>query len=93
MIFLERKVLLEVLYAKLKHKERVLVNKRVVELQSYASRVAVITDDGGVFDADIVVGTDGVHSKVRKEMRRIASKVDLTYFHGDEESSEYESRS
>ncbi|RFU79752.1 fad binding domain-containing [Trichoderma arundinaceum] len=85
-IFIDRQMLLQVLYNKLEHKERVLVNKRVVRIEMSEFSTTVVTRDGETFDADLVVGADGVHSTVRKEMRRIASEVSPGYFSGDEES-------
>lgn len=32
----------------------------------------VITDDGAVYDGHLIVGADGVHSRIRSEMWRLA---------------------
>ena len=60
------------MYNQLKHKERILVNKRVVEVVHGTDTVSVKCADGTLHEGDIVVGADGIHSKVRKEMQRIA---------------------
>ncbi|KPM36548.1 hypothetical protein AK830_g10022 [Neonectria ditissima] len=72
MIFIDRMMLLQVLYANLKQKERVLTSKRVVSVDFTVSGVRVTTKDNSVFEGDLVVGADGIHSTVRKEMWRNA---------------------
>ncbi|KAJ3487381.1 hypothetical protein NLG97_g6424 [Lecanicillium saksenae] len=70
-----RQDLLNVLLENLKDKSKILVNKRVHEIVETDSGVEVLTKDGEVYFGDIVIGADGVHSIVRKEMRRMAAKV------------------
>ncbi|KAK8121220.1 FAD-binding domain-containing protein [Apiospora kogelbergensis] len=48
--------------------QRLLVNKRVTRIDSLPEGVLVNTDDGSAYEAQIVVGCDGVHSTVRKEI-------------------------
>ncbi|KAF6831150.1 FAD binding domain-containing protein [Colletotrichum musicola] len=71
-IFIDRQSLLQVLFDKLKHKERVLTKKRVTSVEMDDHQVTVRTQDGSMYAGDIVVGADGVHSKVREEMWRNA---------------------
>ncbi|KAH8646226.1 hypothetical protein BX600DRAFT_157932 [Xylariales sp. PMI_506] len=84
--FIDRQTLLQVLYAKLKDKSKIHTNARVANVEITDSGVEVTTTSGAKFKGDIVVGADGVHSAVRKEMRRIANKISPEYFVGDEES-------
>lgn len=72
-LWLDRQMLLKILYDNLKHKDRVLTNKRVVHVEMSSTGVLVTTEDGSSYSGDILVGGDGVHSKVRQEMWRIAS--------------------
>lgn len=72
-LWLDRQMLLKILYDNLKHKDRVLTNKRVVHVEMSPTGVLVTTEDGSSYSGDILVGGDGVHSKVRQEMWRIAS--------------------
>ena len=81
-------MVIQVLYNSLEHKERVHVNKRVARVDVFDTHATVITQDGEAFTGDFVVGADGVHSTVRKEMRRIANDLAPQYFLGDEESSQ-----
>lgn len=63
------------LYDNLRDKSKILVNKRVHEIVETDFGVEVLTINGEVYSGDIVIGADGVHSIVRKEMRRMAAKV------------------
>lgn len=72
-LWLDRQMLLKILYDNLKHQDRVLTNKRVVHVDMSPTGVLVTTEDGSTYSGDILVGGDGVHSKVRQEMWRIAS--------------------
>ncbi|KAJ0327474.1 hypothetical protein COL5a_005853 [Colletotrichum fioriniae] len=83
MIFIDRQMLIQVLYENLKHKDRVLTSQRVVSVDFTNSGAYVTTKDNKVFSGDMVVGADGIHSTVRKEMWRQAP---TGYFPLDEES-------
>ena len=36
---------------------------------------SVVTEDGSVFQGDLIVGADGVHSRIRSEMWRLADEL------------------
>ncbi|VUC26567.1 unnamed protein product [Clonostachys rosea] len=72
MIFIDRQMLLQVLYDNLKDKTKVLTSQRVVSVDLTESGVTATTEDGKIYEADLVVGADGIHSTVRKEMWRNA---------------------
>lgn len=82
-------MLLQVLYDNLKNKNRVLPKKKVTKVELVGEGVLVHTQDGAIFQGDIVVGADGIHSTVRKEMWRIGHENSPGYFPQNEESSEY----
>lgn len=63
-------MLLQVLYDNLNFKDRVLTRKRVIRVDTVEGCVHVQAEDGSRYTGDIVVGADGVHSAVRKEMWR-----------------------
>ncbi|KAL6918696.1 hypothetical protein FSST1_002722 [Fusarium sambucinum] len=85
-IFIDRQMLLQVLYSNIKHKDRILPNKRVTRVEFIANGARVHTKDGSTFDGDIVVGADGIHSKVRDEMWRLGKEQSPGYFPVDETS-------
>jgi 2-polyprenyl-6-methoxyphenol hydroxylase-like FAD-dependent oxidoreductase len=73
--FLERRILLDILYTALPDASRVLVGKSVASVdQEHDGKngMTVRTHDGSSYHGDLVVGADGVHSRVRQEMWRLA---------------------
>lgn len=52
-----------------------MLNKHVTTVAQRASGVQVTLRDGSSYVGDILVGADGVHSTVRKEMWRIAEST------------------
>lgn len=75
-IFVDRQMILNALWRNLKHQDKVLVGKKVTKVELEPSRVRVETSDGGSYYGDILVGADGVHSKVRNEMWRLADALE-----------------
>lgn len=73
--FFNRYDLLCVLHKHIREKERLLVNQKVVRIDNYEDKVVVQTAAGHVFEAQVIVGADGVRSGVRKEMWRNAEAV------------------
>ncbi|KAH9228284.1 hypothetical protein K456DRAFT_1926221 [Colletotrichum gloeosporioides 23] len=86
-IFIDRQMLLQVLYDNLKQKNKVNPSKRVNKIDLSEKGVTVYTTDGSIYEGDIVVGADGIHSTVRSEMWRIGIKETPGYFPHDEQSS------
>ncbi|KAL3477319.1 hypothetical protein BJX99DRAFT_269911 [Aspergillus californicus] len=72
--FLERRKLLQILFHSLPDASRVLVGQTVVSVEqdTAGNSIAVRTKDGSLHRGDLVVGADGVHSRVRAEMWRLA---------------------
>ncbi|KAL2851041.1 monooxygenase [Aspergillus pseudoustus] len=71
LVFVSRQQLLESLYRNLPDKTRVHINQAVVEIQQTEEGVFVVTQDGTTYSGSLVVGADGVHSRVRSEMWRL----------------------
>ncbi|KAF4960847.1 hypothetical protein FGADI_680 [Fusarium gaditjirri] len=80
-IFIDRQMLLQILYDKLKSKASVYPGQKVVSVLELNDGIQVTTDKGKLFKGDILVGADGIYSTVRTEMWRIASPG---YFPADE---------
>ncbi|KAK8093212.1 uncharacterized protein PG998_014613 [Apiospora kogelbergensis] len=76
LIWSSRHRILRVLHEEVAEQQRLLVNKRVTRIKSLPEGVLVNTDDGSVYEGQIVVGCDGVHSTVRKETWRNADLLD-----------------
>lgn len=88
-IFIDRQTVLEVLFDSLKHKERVFTNKRVECVEHGENNVTVRTKDGSKYTGDIIIGADGIHSNVRKEMWRIAHSAKSDVFQANPLTSTY----
>lgn len=70
---------LQHLYDSIDQKNKVLTGKRVAGVvKSDDISVTVKTEDGSVYEGDILVGADGIHSRVRREMSRLDSIHDYT---------------
>lgn len=66
---MDRQHVLEKLYYKLEdRRDRVLVNKKTVNVENLPDDVRVHCADGSVYEGDLVVGADGVRSTVRQAM-------------------------
>ena len=63
---------MQALYDQLQHKEKIHVNKGVDFIMDKQNSVLVKCVDGTTYRGDIVIGADGIHSRVRQEMQRLA---------------------
>jgi 2-polyprenyl-6-methoxyphenol hydroxylase-like FAD-dependent oxidoreductase len=71
----KRQKLLELLYKRLPQCEpRVLTEKKVVSIEANSGGVKVHCDDSSIIEGSVVVGCDGVHSRVRGIMRDLRLK-------------------
>ncbi|GME31293.1 putative FAD binding domain protein [Neofusicoccum parvum] len=86
-IFIDRQMVLQALYDHLKSKDKVLTNKRVVKVSHQDSGVSVTTKDRTVYQGDILVGADGIHSAVRAEMWKIAEQIKPGYILASEHTA------
>ncbi|KAJ5309707.1 uncharacterized protein N7443_002168 [Penicillium atrosanguineum] len=73
--FLERQKMLEILFDNLPDKSKILCGKKITQIEDFEDAVTVHTDDGNMYKGDLVVGADGVHSRVRAEMWRLAEET------------------
>ena len=87
--FFDRQKLLEIMHTQYPDQSKILTNQRVAAIRPVGSRVNVITETGVTYTGDMVVGADGVHSKVRSEMWRIADTVRPGLVTEREKSSRY----
>ncbi|KAF2138917.1 uncharacterized protein K452DRAFT_320584 [Aplosporella prunicola CBS 121167] len=87
LIFCDRRMVIQALYDNLKDKSKIKVGKRVAEVLQVEGEVKVRTGDDETVVGDILVGADGIHSNVRKEMWRIANSMEPGYIPTSEESA------
>ncbi|KAF4126264.1 2-polyprenyl-6-methoxyphenol hydroxylase [Geosmithia morbida] len=73
-VFIDRQMLLQILYGNIKHKDRILTDKRVSHVDLMQNGVRARTEDGSIYEGDIIVGADGIHSVIRDEMWRLGKE-------------------
>lgn len=71
-MFLERQSVLRILHNKLQSKSQIELQKKISSVDHTESGVIVTCQDGTSISGDVLVGCDGVHSMVRREMWRLA---------------------
>ena len=85
---MERRIFLEVLYNGLPDKSRILMNKTVKSVQEDEDGVEVFCNDGTSERGDIVIGCDGVHSKIRETTWENAARLIPGLITANEKKSE-----
>lgn len=76
LVFLDRRMVIAVLYSHIKDKSMVVTQKQVVSVDQIKGGVKVRTGDGSTYVGDILVGADGIYSTVRQCMWEIAERAD-----------------
>jgi len=74
-ILLERQRLLSIIHENLADKSKIVLDKKVAKVEHRSDGVVVECKDGSRFEGDVLVGADGVFSKVRQEMWRLAEEA------------------
>ncbi|KAF2015193.1 FAD/NAD(P)-binding domain-containing protein [Aaosphaeria arxii CBS 175.79] len=83
--FVDRQMLIQALYDNLKDKTKIHTSKGVAKVdQQDSDGVHVTTLDRDKYSGDILVGADGIHSTVRREMWRIADQEQPDHFNQQE---------
>ncbi|KAK4445725.1 hypothetical protein QBC34DRAFT_441370 [Podospora aff. communis PSN243] len=72
--FGDRRALLQIMYDGLKDKSKVLLNKKLIEVDNSDDGVTVTCEDGTLYTGDILLGADGVYSKTREAVWDLAAK-------------------
>ncbi|KAJ5096823.1 hypothetical protein N7456_007544 [Penicillium angulare] len=69
---LDRRQVIEVLFENLESKSKIHTSCKVSKIEISMTGVFVELENGDIFDGDIVIGADGIHSRVLQEMQRHA---------------------
>lgn len=85
-------MLLQVLYDNIKDKSKVITRARVTKIRTTNDGAAAMTINNDVYEGDIVIGADGIHSTVRSEMWKLAQKLRPNWFDPSEEEGRCASR-
>ncbi|KAI5274669.1 FAD/NAD(P)-binding domain-containing protein [Aureobasidium subglaciale] len=86
--FSDRQDILQVLYDNIKDKSKIFVEKKLSQVHQHPSGVTVTCEDGTSYTGDILAGADGVNSKARSEMWRLADEADSELVKADKHSLE-----
>lgn len=84
-VFLERRVVIQALYDNLQDKSRVHTSRGVTGVSILTDGVQVTTSDGGLYVGEILIGADGIHSTVRREMWRLSNEQQPCYVTQEEQ--------
>jgi 2-polyprenyl-6-methoxyphenol hydroxylase-like FAD-dependent oxidoreductase len=84
-LWCDRSMLLEILYGHITDKSKIFTGKKVESIRHLKDSVEISTTDGSKYTGDIVVGTDGVHSRVRQEMVQYAKELGVAEDYTDDD--------
>lgn len=76
---MDRQALLQTLYDSIGDKSRICTSSEVFKVETLDGSAFATTRSRAVYHGDIVVGADGVRSRIREEMWRIADVEDPSY--------------
>lgn len=74
--FVEREAVLRVLHENLKDKSKIKLQMRISQVDHNADEVVAICEDGTAVAGDVLVGCDGVNSKIRHELWRLSQELE-----------------
>jgi 2-polyprenyl-6-methoxyphenol hydroxylase-like FAD-dependent oxidoreductase len=73
--FCDRQILLKTLFDNIEDKSKILLNKNVSAVEHSLNGVKVRCEDGSSYNGHVLAGADGVTSKTREEMWRLADST------------------
>lgn len=89
MRFLDRQQLLQILFDSIQDNSKVHTSSECVKIEELEDGVRVALKDGSIIRGDVLVGADGVHSRMRNEIWRIAGSEAAEYNVPDLSGCEY----
>lgn len=66
---------MEILYQRYPDHSKIRLEEKVTAVETSDSGATVTTSNGSVYQGDLIVGADGVHSIVRQEIWRASKKL------------------
>ena len=72
----DRQVILQGLFDNIRDKSKILLNKKVIDIEHTPDGVTVKCEDKSSYEGDILVGADGVASKTRDLIWRLADAAE-----------------
>jgi len=72
--FLDRPWVLQAIHKHIRDKNKLLANKTITKIEESSDGVIAHCQDGSAYCGDLIVACDGIHSKVRSEMWRLADQ-------------------
>ncbi|KAH6989817.1 hypothetical protein BKA56DRAFT_653104 [Ilyonectria sp. MPI-CAGE-AT-0026] len=82
----DRQILLQTLFDNVQDKSKILTSKNIVEIDHQPHGITVRCDDKSSFEGNILVGADGVASKAREELWKLAEPRQLELVRHDKNS-------
>ena len=86
--FLDRQKLLEILYRSYPDHSKILLEEKVTAIETFSDGATVTTGSGSIYRGQLVIGADGVHSKVRQEIWKASENKESGSKIAQEKSSE-----
>ncbi|KAH6989863.1 hypothetical protein EDB80DRAFT_881882 [Ilyonectria destructans] len=68
----DRQILLQILFDNVQDKSKILLNKNVIKIEHRKHGISITCDDESSFQGTILAGADGVASRVRQELWKLA---------------------
>ncbi len=65
-------MVLQILFDNIQDKSKILLNKKIIGVEHTPHRVKVKCEDKSSYEGDVLAGADGVASKTREQMWRLA---------------------
>jgi 2-polyprenyl-6-methoxyphenol hydroxylase-like FAD-dependent oxidoreductase len=76
MAWLDRQILLQILFGNIQDKSKILLNKKITDVEHTPHGVKVKCEDKSSYEGDVLAGADGVASKTREQMWRLADAAE-----------------
>lgn len=76
MAWTDRQIALQALFDNIQDKSKILLNKKIIDVEHTPHGVRVKCEDKCTYEGDVLAGADGVASKTREHMWRFADAAE-----------------